>query len=391
MSVTELVIRICIVLIGSTFAAIIGITLVGNGSSTNGATVMQGDALTMTCSMSQNISSVTWMKTEASLNAKEESHVLMRLMNDGKCDFFKNTPPTDVDCSCISPRVFSCTIKHTTDVDNEDIWRCWASGNGRNMSSNEIHIYVHGNRTSISANQSVEVNGISTGKSVTRNVVSYDQSMEVNGISVGKSVTRNGVSYDQSVEVNGISTDQSVTRKGVISDQSVTANDNSSDQSSNVVYVAVGGSIVLGLVFGLIVGILVTRYVLRRRHKNAANSFEDKTRLSKDAPLENMYITVLPQKEGSEQNSSANVGHVRRPNTHHNEQPLHLSSSTKKTYADMNLRTEGCTTKLDNIHKRQKHVNLSPSSPPCSTYELLSPELRRHAVYDCIKPEQYSL
>ncbi|XP_052284129.1 uncharacterized protein LOC127880771 isoform X3 [Dreissena polymorpha] len=299
-------------------------------------TVMQGDALTMTCSMSQNISSVTWMKTEASLNAKEESHVLMRLMNDGKCDFFKNTPPTDVDCSCISPRVFSCTIKHTTDVDNEDIWRCWASGNGRNMSSNEIHIYVH-------------------------------------------------------VEVNGISTDQSVTRKGVISDQSVTANDNSSDQSSNVVYVAVGGSIVLCLVFGLIVGILVTRCVLRRRHKNAANSFEDKTRLSKDAPLENMYITVLPQKEGSEQNSSANVGHVRRPNTHHNEQPLHLSSSTKKNYADMNLRTEGCTTKLDNIHKRQKHVNLSHSSPPCSTYELLSPELRRHAVYDCIKPEQYSL
>ncbi|XP_052285074.1 uncharacterized protein LOC127881348 isoform X2 [Dreissena polymorpha] len=350
MSVIELVIRICIVLIGSTFAAIkspSGITIVGNGFLTNGATVMLGDALTMKCSMSENISSVTWMKIEASLNAKEESHVLMRLMNDGKCNFFNNTPPTDVYFSCISPRVFSCTIKHTTDVDNEDIWRCWASVNGRNMSSNEIHIYVHDNRTSISSNQSVEVNGIST----------------------GKSVTRNGVSYDQSV----------------------TANDNSSDQSSNIVYVAVGGSIVLGLVFGLVVGILVTRCVMRRRHRDAANSFEDKTRSSKDAPVENMYITVLPQKEGSEQNSSANVGNVRRTNTHHNDQPLHLSSSANKTYDDMHLRTEGCTTQLDNIHKRQKHVNLSPLSPPCSAYESLSPELRRHSVYDYIKPEQCSL
>ncbi|XP_052285078.1 uncharacterized protein LOC127881348 isoform X6 [Dreissena polymorpha] len=270
MSVIELVIRICIVLIGSTFAAIkspSGITIVGNGFLTNGATVMLGDALTMKCSMSENISSVTWMKIEASLNAKEESHVLMRLMNDGKCNFFNNTPPTDVYFSCISPRVFSCTIKHTTDVDNEDIWRCWASVNGRNMSSNEIHIYVH----------------------------------------------------------------------------------------------------------------------------DAANSFEDKTRSSKDAPVENMYITVLPQKEGSEQNSSANVGNVRRTNTHHNDQPLHLSSSANKTYDDMHLRTEGCTTQLDNIHKRQKHVNLSPLSPPCSAYESLSPELRRHSVYDYIKPEQCSL
>ncbi|XP_052285079.1 uncharacterized protein LOC127881348 isoform X7 [Dreissena polymorpha] len=216
-------------------------------------------------------------------------------------------------------------------------------------------------------------------------------SVEVNGISTGKSVTRNGVSYDRSVEVNGISTGQSVTRNGVSYDQSVTANDNSSDQSSNIVYVAVGGSIVLGLVFGLVVGILVTRCVMRRRHRDAANSFEDKTRSSKDAPVENMYITVLPQKEGSEQNSSANVGNVRRTNTHHNDQPLHLSSSANKTYDDMHLRTEGCTTQLDNIHKRQKHVNLSPLSPPCSAYESLSPELRRHSVYDYIKPEQCSL
>ncbi|XP_052285080.1 uncharacterized protein LOC127881348 isoform X8 [Dreissena polymorpha] len=194
-----------------------------------------------------------------------------------------------------------------------------------------------------------------------------------------------------SVEVNGISTGKSVTRNGVSYDQSVTANDNSSDQSSNIVYVAVGGSIVLGLVFGLVVGILVTRCVMRRRHRDAANSFEDKTRSSKDAPVENMYITVLPQKEGSEQNSSANVGNVRRTNTHHNDQPLHLSSSANKTYDDMHLRTEGCTTQLDNIHKRQKHVNLSPLSPPCSAYESLSPELRRHSVYDYIKPEQCSL
>ncbi|KAH3797721.1 hypothetical protein DPMN_151307 [Dreissena polymorpha] len=101
----------------------------------------------MTCSVQENVTHVTWLKTEATSNATEERHVMMGHKHDGTCGFFPHIPPNDVDCACVSQRVFTCKINHVTDTEHGDRWRCEAKINNQNMSSQDIQIYVHGKRS----------------------------------------------------------------------------------------------------------------------------------------------------------------------------------------------------------------------------------------------------
>ncbi|XP_052258676.1 sushi, von Willebrand factor type A, EGF and pentraxin domain-containing protein 1-like [Dreissena polymorpha] len=115
------------------------VTLSSNG--TNGATVFQGNALTLTCAVSQNVVAVYWHKTESTNSSFERLITGTGFLTNGSCGN-DPAPPAGITCACVSTSYYVCTIQSITTEDHGDIWRCRVFGSPK-YSSN-LTIIVNG-------------------------------------------------------------------------------------------------------------------------------------------------------------------------------------------------------------------------------------------------------
>ncbi|WAR06452.1 SYG2-like protein [Mya arenaria] len=124
-----------------------GITLSGNGKS-KGFTVLQNASLQLTCSTSIDVQNVTFLRRY--LNKSPDQITTVGYGSSG-CGT-DPTPPSYLNCSCVSRKEYACDIRNVTIDMNGDIWFCQTPrGNTTDESGDKI-IIVTNVATTLSGN-----------------------------------------------------------------------------------------------------------------------------------------------------------------------------------------------------------------------------------------------
>ncbi|WAR06526.1 hypothetical protein MAR_021895 [Mya arenaria] len=102
-------------------------TISGNGTGTNGETVLQSANLKLTCTSTRDdIRLVEWFnKTRGDSNYKTRPSVLMLMNSDGTCEFDTTyTVPANMKCDCVNISMYTCTLISVQEHMKGDMWRC---------------------------------------------------------------------------------------------------------------------------------------------------------------------------------------------------------------------------------------------------------------------------
>ncbi|KAH3826103.1 hypothetical protein DPMN_127996 [Dreissena polymorpha] len=117
--------------------------MTGNGTSIDGGRTTLGNALSLTCSATENVRFVSWRKTANTPGSPELKLLASGVLSNATCGF-DPPPPSGLICICVSAREYTCTIQALTVADNGDRWRCDAAIDGQFKFSNYVFITVNG-------------------------------------------------------------------------------------------------------------------------------------------------------------------------------------------------------------------------------------------------------
>ncbi|XP_052806090.1 titin-like [Mya arenaria] len=102
-------------------------TISGNGTRTDGASVLQGENLKLTCSSSRtDIIFVDWSKKPRGNSAYQTApSVSMKMNLGGMCSFNPKYPvPANMKCDCVSISKYTCILISVQAEMRDDMWRC---------------------------------------------------------------------------------------------------------------------------------------------------------------------------------------------------------------------------------------------------------------------------